>query len=173
MLGGSSGTTGCVGAPQPNGAASQPIGAASQPGGALSDAARQFPLDTLSTSTVRVRDAAIHVWLAQTPDEQTEGLMFVREEEIADDQGMLFVFPDERVLGFWMRNTLTPLDIAFARMDGTIVAIHTMPALTLRTFSSFEPATFALEVKAGVLGRLGVEEGDRLDIPAEVFKPAP
>jgi len=69
-----------------------------------------------------------------------------------------------------MRNTITALDIAFARRDGTIVAIHTMPPLTLRTFSSFEPAMFALEVKAGTFERLGVVEGDVMVIPDSVFK---
>jgi uncharacterized membrane protein (UPF0127 family) len=86
---------------------------------------------------------------------------------------MLFVFPDERLRGFWMKNTITSLDIAFARMDGTIVAIHTMPPLTLETFPSFEPAMFALEVKAGTFAALGIQEGDKLVIPDEVFKQAP
>jgi hypothetical protein len=95
--------------------------------------------------------------------------MFVPPEEIADDQGMLFVFSDESIRGFWMRNTITPLDIAFARMDGTIVKIWQMPPRTLQTFSSIEPAMFALEVKQGTFGRLGIKEGDRLDIPPEVL----
>jgi uncharacterized membrane protein (UPF0127 family) len=58
-------------------------------------------------------------------------------------------------------------------MDGTIVAIHTMPPLTLQTFSSIEPAMFALEVKSGILGKLGVQEGDKLVIPDDVFKAVP
>lgn len=99
--------------------------------------------------------------------------MYVPEREIADDQGMLFVFPDERYLGFWMKNTITPLDIAYARMDGTIVTTHTMPILTLQTYPSYEPAMFALEVKAGTFERLGIAAGDRIDIPDEVFKAQP
>ena len=95
------------------------------------------------------------------------------ESEIADDQGMLFVFPDERYQGFWMKNTITPLDIAYARMDGTIVTIQTMPPLTLQTFPSYEPAMFAFEVKAGTFARLGIGTGDHLDIPDDVFKTAP
>lgn len=99
--------------------------------------------------------------------------MWVPESEIADDQGMLFVFPDERYLGFWMKNTITSLDVAFARYDGTIVAMHTMPILTLETFPSYEPAMFALEVKAGTFDKLGIHVGDRIDVAEDVFKTGP
>ncbi len=135
-----------------------------------SSSQREFPLSSLDTSTLSVRENTFRVWLATTDEQRSEGLMYVNENEIADDQGMLFVFPQERLLGFWMKNTVTSLDIAFARSDGTIVAIHTMPPLTLQTFSSFEPAMFAFEVKSGRFAALGVREGDRLIIPPDVFE---
>lgn len=146
------------------------IGAPADGGDTSSRARRRFPLDTLPTTTISVNGQALRVWLATGPDEREEGLMWATAGEIADDQGMLFVFPDEAHRGFWMKNTVTPLDIAFARMNGTIVATHTMPPLTLQTFPSIEPAMFALEMKAGALARLGVQVGDRLNIPNDVFK---
>ena len=139
--------------------------------GRASDARRQFPLDQLPTDAITANGQTIRVWLAGTDDTQKEGLMFVPAEEIADDQGMLFVFEDENYRGFWMSNTITSLDIAFARMDGTIVKTHTMPPLTLQTFPSIEPAMFALEMKAGAFARLGIKDGDTLTIPDSVFKP--
>lgn len=150
------------------------IGSTSGEGdGASSAARRQFPLETLPTSTLTVEGQTFRVWLALSAEHREEGMMFVPASEIADDQGMLFLFPDERYLGFWMKNTIIPLDVAFARWDGTIVTIHTMPPLTLRTFPSIEPAMFAFEVKAGTFQRLGISAGDRLDIPDEVFKATP
>lgn len=95
--------------------------------------------------------------------------MYVEPHEIADDQGMLFVFPNEAQRGFWMLNTVTPLDIAYARFDGTIVSTWQMPPLTLQTFPSIEPAMFALEMKQGSFERIGLHEGDRLDIPTDLF----
>jgi uncharacterized membrane protein (UPF0127 family) len=142
----------------------------SSTGGTSSSLRRQFPLDTLSTSTVSIKEHTFRVWLALDAEQREEGMMWVAEDEIADDQGMLFVFPEERYQGFWMKNTITSLDIAYARMNGTIVATHTMPKLTLQTFPSYEPAMFALEVKAGTFARLGIAVGDRIDIPDEVFK---
>ncbi len=143
-----------------------------------SDAERKYPLHTLPTATIRVGKHELRVWLAQDFDRSrpgvvSEGLMFVRPEEIADDQGMLFVFSDERIRSFWMLNTITPLDIAFARFDGTIVTVQAMPPRTLETFSSYEPAMFALEMKQGSFARLGIREGDKLLVPAAVFTTSP
>ena len=160
----------------PSGATTQPT---TSPGGSsrASDAARRYPLDALPTATVTVGDHTLRVWLARELDAQRpgvveEGLMHVPGDEIADDQGMLFVFANEQIRGFWMRNTITALDIAFARADGTIVKTWQMPPLTLRTFSSIEPAMFALELKAGTLARLNVREGDRLEIPLDAAFPS-
>jgi uncharacterized membrane protein (UPF0127 family) len=83
------------------------------------------------------------------------------------------VFDEEAYRGFWMLNTITPLDIAFARSDGTIVKTWQMPPLTIETFPSLEPAMFALEMKAGAFARLGIKEGDTLVLPPDVFKPNP
>ncbi len=162
---------GCFGAPRSSG------GPDSRPARA-SDLARRYALDSLPQATITAEQHTLQVWLVQEFDDARpgavqEGLMHVPPEEIGDDQGMLFVFSDERVRGFWMLNTITPLDIAFARYDGTIVKTWSMPPLTIETFSSLEPAMFALEVKQGRLAALGIEEGDQLILPPEVFKVVP
>ncbi len=140
-----------------------------------SDADRDYPLGTLPTTTVQIKDHTFRVWLAQEFDESrsgvlSEGLMYVRPDEIESDQGMLFVFSDERVRGFWMLNTQTPLDIAYARMNGTIVRIAQMDPLTITTHSSIEPAMFALEVPQGTFDQLGIVAGDQIEIPAEAVQ---
>ncbi|MCA9243811.1 MAG: DUF192 domain-containing protein [Phycisphaerales bacterium] len=134
-----------------------------------SDALRTYPLSTLDIAEIKANDQTLRVWLMRDDNQRQEGLMWVRDTEISDEQGMLFVFPDERVRGFWMKDTITPLDIAFARFDGEIVMTHQMPPLTLNTFPSVEPAMFALEMKAGAFEKLGIEVGDHLDIPASVL----
>jgi len=124
------------------------------------------------------------VWVARNSKEQQLGLMQVTEEELASFQekidgklsdihrGMLFVFPFERPLSFWMHNTITPLDIAYVRTDGEIVSIHTMAPLETRVYPSGQPALMALEVKAGLLAQLGVKVGDKVQIPGQVLKGA-
>ncbi|MBP7746147.1 MAG: DUF192 domain-containing protein [Phycisphaerae bacterium] len=172
------GGTGCFRSTSDGGATGATDATRATTGARASDTQRTYPLDTLPTSTVTINAQTFRVWLARESAslppgaEHTvieEGLMHVPTSEIADDQGMLFVFDNERIRGFWMRNTIAPLDIAFARMNGTIVKIWQMPVLTLRTFSSIEPAMYALEVKQGTFERLGIKEGDRLEIPADVL----
>jgi hypothetical protein len=143
-----------------------------------SDARRRYPLDSLPTGTIMINGSEFRVWLANAEDSKRprvtqEGLMFVPPEEIAGDQGMFFIFPDEDRRAFWMLNTITPLDIAYARADGTIVTIQHMPPLTIETFPSIEPAMFALEVKEGTLAALGIREGDRIEYSDEILKPQP
>ena len=126
-------------------------------------------LDSMRTDKVVINGHTFEVWLAETWREQQLGLMNVTAEELGADWGMLFVFSEERPLSFWMKNTITPLDIAFIGTDGVIVKIHTMPPLTEEGFASVEPAQFALEVNAGRLAELGIAESDRVLLPASVL----
>lgn len=162
MLGMLSAGSGCLGTASENGDTTRP-----------SAELRQHPLENMDTGTIEINGQFLRVWVARTVDEHEEGMMHVPESEIADDQGMLFIFSDEQYRGFWMKNTITSLDIAYARADGTIVTIWTMPPLTLRTFPSIEPAMYVLEMKAGSFARLGIEEGTLINIPDEVFKQGP
>ncbi len=133
-------------------------------------------LESLRTARVAVGDQEFEVWIAETARQRELGLMFVESEQMASlpdgtPRGMLFVFDAEQRLGFWMLNTIIPLDIAYAASNGDIVKIHTMDALTTRTYPSEEPARYALEVSAGLLEELGIDAGDRLTLPAAVLNP--
>lgn len=143
-------------------------------------------LETMQTGQVRIKGHTFKVWLALSAAEQELGLMQVRQEELAAippdtaaglpngaDRGMLFVFADELPRSFWMRNTIIPLDIAYIRDDGTIVKTHTMAPLETRLYPSVEPARFALEVRAGLLGELGIVRGDKVEIPDSILKATP
>ena len=56
------------------------------------------------------------VEIADDAAERSAGLMF--RESMADDRGMLFVFPETKEAGFWMKNTPMPLDLIFIGEDG-------------------------------------------------------
>jgi uncharacterized membrane protein (UPF0127 family) len=140
-------------------------------------AAKRNDLQAMRKTTITINDQPFEVWIAETPAQVQLGLMQVSEDEIAPlpdgtERGMLFVFAFEQTLSFWMRNTIIPLDIAFIRTDGQIVKTHTMAPLETRLYSSGVPALMALEVRAGTFHRLGIAEGDRVEIPQSVLKPA-
>ena len=98
--------------------------------------------------TLRINDITLNVEIAQDPESLQEGLMF--RESLPENQGMLFVFPYERILSFWMRNTYIPLDIAFINSAGQIIDIQTMePIDESKHYISSAPALYALEVNGG------------------------
>src|SRR4029450_8642685 len=91
---------------------------------ALACGARGDDAGDLPTAAIHVGNHLLTVEVAATPAARARGLMF--RKELPEDRGMLFVFPDERVLDFWMRNTEIPLSIAFAEASGRIVRIADM-----------------------------------------------
>ena len=101
------------------------------------------------------------IYLALDGQQQRRGLMFVRE--MPAHTGMLFVYPDENYRSMWMKNTYIPLDMFFARRDGSIssIASNTVP-LSEKSVSSSEPVTFVLELNAGTARRLSIDETSRL-----------
>jgi len=130
-------------------------------------------LSGLSLVYVRLGEDLVLGWVADTPDERERGLMFVTEEELspppassgAKRRGMLFVFPRDTTVGFWMRHTITPLDVAYIRADGIIDSIRTMEPLDENTYPPDGPYRFALEVRAGTFDALGLRAGDRAELP--------
>jgi len=109
---------------------------------------------------VQIGDHSIKAELAQTSSEQARGLMYRRE--MAWNEGMLFTYPDERVLSFWMKNTFIPLSIAFLDTEGRIVRIARMKPQDLSSHSSVRPARYALEMNDGWFEKAGVSAGDRV-----------
>lgn len=91
------------------------------------------------------------------------GLMF--RKSMPANRGMLFIFGDEQVREFWMKNTFIPLDIVFLDHTGKVVAIRTMQPQDENTTSSDLPALYAIELNAGAAARAGVKEGDTITIP--------
>jgi uncharacterized membrane protein (UPF0127 family) len=109
-------------------------------------------------------DGASHtfqVYLAENHEQQTRGLMFVRN--LPERTGMLFVYQEAARYSMWMKNTYIPLDIVFARGDGTVSSvIHDTQPLSLESLGAIEPVNYVLELNAGVARRLNIGAGSRL-----------
>lgn len=126
---------------------------------------------SLAAGTVRIEASGgesveVEVEIADDTEEMARGLM--GRTALAEDAGMLFVYPNERELSFWMKDTLIPLSIAFMDDGGRIVDIQDMKALDDAPphYTSAEPARYALEVNKGFFDERGVEVGDRARLPA-------
>lgn len=112
----------------------------------------------LPLRTLAIGDDTFTVELATTAQAHQRGLML--RSSLDADAGMLFVFEEDQQLGFWMVNTLIPLDIAFLDSGGTILNIETMQPETTNFHYSDGPARYALEVNAGEFARRGIKAGD-------------
>ena len=105
------------------------------------------------------------VEVATTPEQMAVGLMF--RADMPADEGMLFIYPSEQQVSFWMKNTLIPLDMLFISADGHIrhIAQRTIP-LDETPIPSIEEVKAVLEVNGGTVERLGIKTGDVVRSPA-------
>ena len=120
----------------------------------------KFPLGGMEIATPNETHSFV-VELALDSARQAQGMMF--REELSDDHGMLFMFPNEQMRSFWMRNTLIPLDIIFINASGVIVHIHpnAIP-LDETAVPSLTPAKAVLELRGGLAEELAINVGDKV-----------
>jgi len=126
-----------------------------------------FPKDKLTIATPDARVHPFNVWVADDEQHRQLGLMHVNE--LADDAGMLFVFPGAQPIAMWMKNTILSLDMVFVAADGLVVNVaeSTTPQ-SLKTIESKGPVLGVIELKAGTAKRLHIGAGARVDHPAFV-----
>jgi uncharacterized membrane protein (UPF0127 family) len=105
------------------------------------------------------KEVTVLVELACTAEQRTEGLMHRRQ--LAPDAGMLFIFPYEEMLSFWMKNTYIPLDMIHINKENKVVGIveDARPHdLTPRGVGAL--AQYVLEVNAGFSKQHGIAKGN-------------
>jgi len=101
--------------------------------------------------------------LAVKPEERNFG--FMERRKIPDGTGMLFVFEYDQILSFWMKNTPSPLSIAYITKDGKIKDIFDMTPFSLASIQSTGYVRYALEVPQGWFLRNGIKNGDTINLP--------
>jgi uncharacterized membrane protein (UPF0127 family) len=115
----------------------------------------------LSITTLE-RTHRFKVELAVTPQQQAQGLMF--RTEMGPDEGMLFPYDQPRVLSFWMKNTVIPLDLVFIDEQRRIINIaeNTTP-YSEASIVSDAPGVAVLELNGGRTRELGIVAGNKVD----------
>ena len=107
-----------------------------------------------------------HVFFLEVADtnlKRANGLM--NRKTLPPDNAMLFVFSEEAILTFWMKDTLIPLDILFLDHTLEIIDIKTMvPQIgalekDLIRYTSKKPAKFALEMNGGLTQKYEIKTG--------------
>ncbi|MPZ18371.1 MAG: DUF192 domain-containing protein [Luteitalea sp.] len=125
-------------------------------------------------------DVQVSLEVAATEEERQRGLMF--RDGLAPDEGMIFVFPEPGANGFWMKNTLIPLDMFWLESDGRIVAIRqSVPPCGNKSDRDFDcpiyepgPAAsssiYVIETAAGFAKQHGIEVGDTVALEGMPIK---
>ena len=103
--------------------------------------------------------------LAASDDERAQGLMY--REEIKEDQAMLFIFEEEDIHSFWMKNMRFAIDILWLDSQRRIVHIENrVPPCSKDPCPSYVPAAaaaFVLELQAGFVEKHGLRLYDRIE----------
>ncbi|MBQ5471137.1 MAG: DUF192 domain-containing protein [Treponema sp.] len=116
----------------------------------------------LTIQTKQGETVTVKAELAVTPEERNHGYM--GRKVIPDGTGMLFIFENDQILSFWMKNTPHPLSIAFISSDGRIRDIFDMTPFSIDSIVSTGYVRYALEVPQGWYKKAGVSTGDYLKI---------
>jgi uncharacterized membrane protein (UPF0127 family) len=103
------------------------------------------------------------VELAETNEQRETGLM--GRDHLDNDKGMLFVYGDDRVYTFWMKNTVIPLDMIWIDRDGKVVRIIKNAEPCGKEYCpSINPnkkARYVLEINGGEVDSRGLIEGSK------------
>jgi uncharacterized protein len=138
-------------------------GCASGDGGDAGGGGGKGPTVVLNTQKGKTE---ILVDIADTTEERARGLMY--KKSIPENYGMFFIFEQEQEQNFWMKNTLIPLDMVFFDRNYKVVKIahDAQPCRKdpCMVYASDKPAKYVLEVNGGTADRLGLKEGDGLQL---------
>lgn len=124
--------------------------------------AKNLPVKNLKITKSDGNSVYIKAEIAEKPEERNRGFMF--RKSIPDGTGMLFVFENDQVLSFWMKNTPHPLSIAYIDYKGQIRDIFDMKPFSEANITSTVSVRYALEVPQGWFGKAGIKTGDFLEL---------
>jgi uncharacterized membrane protein (UPF0127 family) len=117
--------------------------------------------DPLLTFPLKIAGHSLRAEIANTEQSRLRGLMF--RSRLPENQGMIFVYPEEGRHAMWMKNTPIALSVAFIDRDGRILNIEHMEPHSERSHASTGDAKYALEVNRGWFDRRGIRPGDRVE----------
>jgi len=104
----------------------------------------------------------LNVDIADTDEKRTLGLSGRNE---LNDRGMIFIFEDEAIRGFWMKDMLVSIDIVWIDSDGVILHIENniSPDSYPDVFQPNVPAKYVLETSANYTVEKGIQLGDKIE----------
>ena len=116
--------------------------------------------------TIKTEDSeyVFNVEIAKTALERNRGLMY--REQLKQNEGMLFIYPEKQIIKMWMKNTLIPLDMIFIDENGKIIEIFKMTIpKDLTPIGPEVNLKGVLEINGGLTSYLNINLGDLIIYP--------
>ena len=131
------------------------------PQGAAPEPLSAFPQSLLAIRTSSGKVVNFKIWEADTPKREEQGMMFIRDMD--EHTGMLFMFPENRPVRMWMKNTYVSLDLIFLNAQGKIdyIAARATPE-SEAIIGPGTPEYAVLELKGGACEQFGIQAGDKI-----------
>lgn len=115
------------------------------------------------TTTVSVGGIKINAVIADTEEERTTGLSGY--DSLSSGEGMLFVFQEPDIYGFWMEGMKFALDIIWVNENKEIIYVeeNVLPETYPVIFQPASNATYVLEVQSGFFSKNKLKIGDKVN----------
>lgn len=95
--------------------------------------------------------------------------MYRKPEELAEREGMIFVYNQEGQHAFWMKNTFTALDMIFMSSNRKVVGIvEDATPLTESPRKVNQPSQYIVELHAGSARKWGIVVGAKLELEKDL-----
>jgi len=138
----------------------------------ISNPNRVHQLKSLKVSKLIAAGHSIDAWIMDDETKNEEGMMFLTDKEVKTNQGMLFLFPTiqpaDQTHGFWMHNTLIPLDIIYISAAKKVVSISEGKIKDDSVLLAKAPYFYVLELKQGTAKQYGIKPGTVFQIPSSL-----
>jgi uncharacterized membrane protein (UPF0127 family) len=116
---------------------------------------------------VVINNQKIYVEIADSSEEKKQGLS--GRESLAEDRGMLFIYPEPGQYSFWMKEMKFNLDFVFINDQKVVDLKEKIPfpkegeePQTIRAEAEFDKV---LEINQGMIEKLGIKTGDEVVMP--------
>ncbi len=126
--------------------------------GALIATAQPAAADPLITYRLRIKTHELRAEIANTEESRRRGLMY--RDRLAQNSGMIFVYPRPEAAAMWMKNTGVALSVAFIGANGRILNIADMAPHSEQAHASAGEAAYALEMNRGWFSKRKIMRGD-------------
>lgn len=124
---------------------------------------RLFQLDDLKKTTAKLGGKTLDLWIMDTDSKRHEGMMFVADKDYSENQGMVFAFKDVQEFkkgGFWMKNTISALDIIYFDKDRKLINVGKGEPLNETSVPANADFKYVVELKLGTAEKMGLKPGD-------------